>query len=375
MKQLLFLFFCFVFSLQSMAQFNWKKNNSGMYNSNETDTVWRSGSVAISHAFTSPYSSRLMVTGKYDTLTSKGLYVSLNEPRYDLLATLPLPLDTATVGMATQPTSNYQVGVFNNYANFQAGKVFSDVHNSSLEVGFTRGFSEQMGFRDGGRLQRGFTSKFSASFGNNSRNYQTDNFDIINLRLFTGNEVGNTATVGNFYAIRMENFRGPNAAIIQNGWGIYMQPVQLKNYFGGAVGIGTTTVTNALTVAAAADPLKIMGVQNGATDEHLLTIDNEGVVHKNLVKNLPKTFLNTTTNTVLTDDYQIYIHKGGDAVYTLPPPATRTGKSWKIVNIGSGTLTLSVAFYEGSTVRTTILHESGGHSFELFSDGMVYISL
>ena len=69
MKQLLFLFFWLVVSLQSMAQFNWKKNNSVLYNSNETDTVWRSGLVAISDGFTSPYSSRLMVTGKYDTLT------------------------------------------------------------------------------------------------------------------------------------------------------------------------------------------------------------------------------------------------------------------------------------------------------------------
>lgn len=366
-----FLFFL-LFSNALLAQNNWFLKNSTANNTTKTDTVYRPGAVAISHAFKSPFNNRLMVTGLYGAENSRGQYISLNEPRTDLLI---YPLATSTVGLATNPNANFQGLTVNNYANFQSGVTFTDVHNSSLEVNYQRGFADSLGFRDGGHLQRAATARFSGSFSNNNRAYQTDSFDLINLRLFTDNDAENTATIENFYALRMENIRGVNETIITNGWGIYMQPVLLKNYFGGNVGIGTTDVTNALTISATENPVKLLGLQNGNSDNKLLTIDNEGVVKENAFHEIKSSFLNTSTNTTLSNDYAIYIHNGGNVDYTLPAPTTRTGKAWKIVNIGTGTITTSLPFYEGNETRNTIINKPGAYSVTLFSDGTKYIAL
>lgn len=354
------------------AQSNWYKYQSTLYNTNTTDTVYRTGSLALSHAFKSPYNNRLMVTSNYDTLSNRGQYISLNEPRYDLEV---LPLDSSTVGIATEPEANYQVLILNNYANFQSNKVFTDVHNTTFEANYKRGNSEELGFRDGGTLNKAATSRFSASFGNNARAYKTGDFDLINLRLFTATTPENQAQIENFYALRMEPIRGVNTRIIKNGWGIYIQPSILNNYFAGKVGIGTNTVSHALTVNSMADPMKLQGLRNGESNTEVLTIDSDGVVKKNGLGNVYNSFLNTIANTTLTDDYAIYVHSGGDAIYTLPPASSRTGKIWQIVNVGSGTITTSLGFYEGDTIRNTILNKSGAYSYRLFSDGNVYISL
>lgn len=348
---------------------NWKLANSILFSRNDTTSIWRTGSVAISHAFRSAYNNRLLVTNKYNGSSTKVAYFSQNEPRLDLY---PFPLDSTTVGIATLPTDSFQGVVINNYGNFKSGITFTDVHNSALEVNYSRGYPDSLGFRDGGNLQRGFVAKFAGSFSNNNRPYRTQNFDILNLRLFTDNNSDNQAIVDNFYVIRMENFRGNNANIIQNGWGIYMQPTQLKNYFGGNVGIGTTNVTNALTVHSTSDPLKLTGLQSTSSDSKLLSIDAWGVVHS--VEKNNRSFLITTSATTLSDTYELYIHKGGDATYTLPPPSSRTGKTWRIVNIGTGTITLSVPFYEGKDQRTQILNAPNAHSYEIFSTGTEYVS-
>ncbi|MFV0471115.1 MAG: hypothetical protein ACK5L7_03640 [Paludibacteraceae bacterium] len=47
----------------------------------------------------------------------------------------------------------------------------------------------------------------------------------------------------------------------------------------GKVGIGANSPTNQLQVTAAADPLRLVGVQT-TTDTEVLTIDNNGIVHK-----------------------------------------------------------------------------------------------
>lgn len=367
-----FFLFLMLSSGGLFAQNNWYLHNTTTNNTTQTDTVYRTGAVAISHAFTSPFNSRLMVTGLYGAGNSRGQYISLNEPRFDIGV---FPLSPSTVGLATSTDANFQGLTINNYANFQSGITFTDVHNSSLEVNYQRGFSDSLGFRDGGHLQRAATARFSGSFSNNDRAYQTDNFDLINLRLFTDSDAGNTATVENFYALRMENIRGVNTDIITNGWGIYMQPTILKNHFGGFVGIGTTNVTNALTISATENPVKLTGLQTGNSNNKLLTIDNEGIVKKSSIHEIENAFLNTTINTTLSDDYAIYIHEGGDVTYTLPAPAIRTGKAWKIVNIGTGTITTSLPFNEGNETRNTIINKSGAYSFMLFSDGTKYIAL
>lgn len=371
MRFFIFLVFC---SANLIAQNNWYLQHSTANNTTKTDTVYRVGSVAISHAFKSPFNSRLMVTGFYGSENARGQYISLNEPRMDLVASPFIPLSTSTVGLATSPNANYQGLTINNYANFESGTTFTDVHNASLEVNYKRGFPDSLGFRDGGRLNRAATARFSGSFSNNNRAYVTDDFDLINLRLFTDADAGNLASVENFYALRMEEIRGVNSNIITNGWGVYIQPSLLKNHFGGFVGIGTTAVTNALTVMAVTNPVKFIGLQNGSETNKILTIDNEGVIKKNSINEITRTFNNTTSNTILTDSYEIYIHEGGNVVYTLPPANTRTGKVWKIVNIGSGTITTSLPFYEGDATRNTILNKAGASSYSLFSDGTKYIS-
>lgn len=367
-----FFLFCLLISSSILGQNNWFLQNTTTNNSNQTDTVYRSGAVAISHAFKSPINSRFMVTGLYGTENSRGQYISLNQPRTDIGV---YPLSTTTVGLATSPNANFQGLTINNYANFQSGVTFTDVHNTSLEINYQRGFPDSLGFRDGGHLQKAATARFSGSFSNNARAYQTDSFDLINLRLFTDDDEGNTANVENFYALRMENIRGNNEEIVTNGWGIYMQPTVLRNYFGGFVGVGTADVTNALTVSASENPIKLTGLQAGTGDNKLLTIDDDGVVKKNALREMKISFVNTTSNTTLSDENELYIHEGGDVIYTLPDPILRTGKSWKIVNIGTGIITTSQPFYEGNETRTSIINKSGAYRVTLFSDGTKYIAL
>ena len=257
----------------------------------------------------------------------------------------------------------------NNYANFKSDVTFTDVHNSSLEINYQRGFADSLGFRDGKRLQRAATVRFLGSFSN------TDNFDLINLRLFTNSDAGNTAKITNFYAFRMEAIRGVNANIVTNGWGIYMQPAILKNYFGGFVGIGTTDVTNALTVSSTGNPLKLIGLQSGSSENKILTTNSNGIITKNTVHEIKSDFFTSTTDITLSYNYGIYIHEGHSVTYTLSAPSTRTGKLWKIVNIGTGIITTSLTFHEGDTTRNTTLNKSGAYSYTLFSDGTKYIAL
>lgn len=66
-------------------------------------------------------------------------------------------------------------------------------------------------------------------------------------------------------------------------WGIYSQTstkLGLAVHAGGNVGIGTTSGTNQLVVSASSDPVKLEGLQNDASLDTVLTVDNTGVLHK-----------------------------------------------------------------------------------------------
>jgi hypothetical protein len=304
-----------------------------------------------------------MVTGLYGAENSRGQYVSLNEPRLDIGI---FPLSTSNVGLATSPSANFQGLTVNSYANFQSGVTFTDVHNSGLEVNYQRGFPDSLGFRDGGHLQRAATARFSGSFSNNDRAYETDDFDLINLRLFTDNDAGNIAKITNFYALRMEAIRGVNTDVLTNAWGIYMQPAILKNYFGGFVRIGTTDVTNALTVSSAENPLKLIGIQNGSSENKILTTNSDGIITKNAVHEIKSDFFTSTTDITLSDNYAIYIHEGNNVTYTLPAPSTRTGESWRIINIGTGAIITSLPFHEGDATRNTIINVNSELTFDKY---------
>ncbi len=367
MKNVIFSAVIMLFCQTVQAQIfsNWKTADTTLYNANDTAKIWRSGGVAISSWIRNPGSSKLLVTSPYVKKSARAAYFSINEPDwYDG--------DAAKIGLATDTSSTYTGLVVNHFANFKQGVYFKDVHNSALESNFIRGTIDTLGFRDGGRIRNGYTARLSATFNNNGRPHVTDEFDLLNLRLFTGSLPNSTAEVTNFYGIRLDFIRGINPAIIKNGWGIYIIPSILKNYFGGNVGIGTTNVTHALTVQAATDPIKATGLQE-SNDQQLVTVDGTGVLHRKPVSKID--FQVTYNNTLLSDDIQLYIHKGGSATYTLPIPSARTGKSWKIVNIGTGVITLSQSYYEGNTLRTDILNVAGGYTREIFSDGSSYIAI
>ncbi len=353
------------------AQSNWKTaEDSTQFNLNDTAKIWRSGAVSISQQHSSPLRNMVLVSTKYDSLLSRGMYVGVNEPRYDLETP-----DSTTVGMVIRPKDSAQGLVVNNYANFKTGVDFPDVHTSVGEFNMFRGLPDTLGYRDGGNVAKLAAVKVSSTFGNNARPYRTEDFDFINLRLFTSNEAGNAAQIENFFGLRLEGFRGVNPNIIKNGWGIYIAPSQLKNYFSGQVGIGTTVIAHALTVSSPTDPIQVSGLQYSSDDSDVLTVDRQGVVHKKTLSSTRPIFITTLSDTTLSEEVSLYIHKGGDAFFTLPPASRRKGQSWHIVNLGSGVITLSEPYCVGNESRRHILNTPESYSCELFSDGEVYFSI
>jgi hypothetical protein len=354
-----------------LGQSNWKKADSlNFFNNNDTSKIYRKGGVAISHAFLSPFQNKLLVTEKYYSINNRGAYFSLNEPRTDLETA-----DTTTVGLANNINESHNVLVANNFANFKQGLNFLDVHNSTAEFNFFRGSSNDAGFRDGGNLIKASVLKLAGNFNNNSKPYRNTEFDLLNLRFFTGNEALNPARINNFYAIRLEDFRGINPQIIENGWGLYIKPAILNNYFGGKLGIGTTNITHQLTIDAVSNPLKIGGLADGISSDKVLAVNAIGEVSKSNLADFSHSFISSSVGLILVDNVEIYIHKGGNVNYTLPSANTRTGKTWKITNIGSGTITTNIGFYEGDILRNTIINKSGANSFSIFSDGIDYIAI
>lgn len=362
MKRLIFIMLISQFCL---AQNNWKVVNDPIsYNSNATDSVWRSGPVAISHSFISPFNNRLLVTEKYGSANSRAFYASLNEP------------GSGDIGLGTSESNeSHNVMAVNHYANFQSEKTFSDVHTSTAEFNFFRGTRDLFGFDDGGHLNKAAVLKVAGNFGKNNKSYSNTEFDLINLRFFTSDSVANPATISNFYALRMEDFRGINTGMIDKGWGIFIKPTILNNYFGGKVGIGTQAVSHPLTIVAAGDPVKFVGLQNSTSDNQMISIDNDGVLHKKDTQQMNENFIIITGDVTLTENYFLYIHQGPEATYTLPAANTRTGKTWKIVNTGSGSIIFTLAYLEGSELRNTLLNKPGNYSIELFSDGTKYIAI
>lgn len=355
------------------AQSSWNVDSTQTPNVGVINNIWRKGNVAISDRFISPYNSKLMVINSYDTKYNKAGYFSLNEP-YKIPNTLS-PL----MPLANDSLDSHTGLVVNHFNNYKTGTYFKDVHNSTAEFGFFRGVRDSLGFQDGGRLFKSAVIKAAANFGFNNRNYVTEEMDIINMRLFTSEIANNPARIENFYALRMEDFRGINSNMITNGWGVFIKPTVLNNFFGGKVGIGTQNVTHKLTIEATENPLKITGLADDAIADKVLTINNQGAVSVksiNKLNNIQSFFTSRNEDTLyVSEQYQIYIHKGGNIRYMLPKPSLITGKSWRIVNTGYGTITLNCFFLQGSDTRTTIIPNMGAHSYLLFSDGVDYISL
>jgi hypothetical protein len=499
---------------------NWFKDTTNLYNFSAENRMWRSGDVAISPRYKFPNASKLQVLDDYNRRFNRAAYFSLNEPVWNYKN------DTTKIKVEEDTTTSHTTVVINQYANYKEGKRFRDVHNSALEVNMFRGIRDSLGFQDGGNLDKNATVKLSATFNNNGRAYQNTEFDIINLRLFTGSTANNTAIINNFYALRLEDFRGLNPQIIQNGWGIYMKPALLKNYFGGAVGIGTDNISHKLTIEATSNPLKITGlaqvdtvqaksvlavdasgsvnkigirdlmpifpstvdslkvrqrigvgtnnlshavnivatekplrieglskvdtiqnkdvlsigtdgsvnklnltsllrnknaevlhiskemvigdsnlavspyilsinatekplkikglaVQDTSTAKEVLSINQDGEVSKVAFSSFAQktinpvyTFSTHTQDTVLViSEKEVFIHKGAEAYYVLPDPASCPGKAWRIINVGTGSITLNYFFKDGSDQRKSIVPSPGASKFMIMSDGTEYIAI
>lgn len=60
---------------------------------------------------------------------------------------------------------------------------------------------------------------------------------------------GSSATITNLYGLRLYPPTSTTGLTVTNNWGVYSGWSSAKNYFAGGVGIGTTSFSNALTVA------------------------------------------------------------------------------------------------------------------------------
>jgi hypothetical protein len=368
-KKIILFTFLFTYNASGFAQ-NWNKLYSTA-NNNVTDTIWRNGPIMISDYMANSQNNKVGMVAKYNSTDNRGLFITLNEPDW-------FNRDGDSLRVAKYSTANHISLVASNYANFDASIDITDVHNSTAEFSYTRGLSDLLGFRDGARMERAATMRLVGVLGNNERAYSNNQFDLLNLRFFTSQSDANYSKIDNFYEVRLEELIGNNYQIIDKGWGIYMQPKILNNYFGGKVGIGIELPTAALSIVSdTLNPLIVSGLKNDAacTDIKLLSVDNAGVVHAKSLQSLNENFLSITLEISLDDVTYLYVHKGPNATYTLPAASTRAGKTWKIVNIGSGIITFTENYLEGDSMRNTLLNKSGNYSLELFSDGTNYIAL
>ncbi|WP_057121933.1 hypothetical protein [Flavobacterium sp. Root901] len=95
---------------------------------------------------------------------------------------------------------------------------------------------------------------------------------------FFGKPYDNTGTGGkSSFVLKSMQTDALNYGLAQNGTGSYHLYVDAIN---NRIGIGTITPSTALEVSAAANPIKLNGLQTGTSSDQMLTVDNTGVVRK-----------------------------------------------------------------------------------------------
>lgn len=128
-------------------------------------------------------------------------------------------------------------------------------------------------------------------------------------------------------------------------------PLVLNAQSGGNVGIGTVSPSNKLHVFAAADPIKVEGVQT-STDTELLTIDGSGVVHKVSVSSVGA-FLRNETNPSATDTINI-----NQSIFN-PSNLTVLSTSTFIVDTNADYYVLGDFYNSGTTIVNGTLKVGG----------------
>jgi hypothetical protein len=134
----------------------------------------------ISDFIANPQNNKMGIAAKYDSTNNRGLIVTLNEPNFH-----NLDGDSTRVGLANSNSSDHTSLIATNHANFYNSVANTDVHNATAEFSYTRGMSDLLGFRDGGRMGRAAALKLVGVFGDNERAYSNNQFDLLNLRFFT----------------------------------------------------------------------------------------------------------------------------------------------------------------------------------------------
>jgi hypothetical protein len=80
----------------------------------------------------------------------------------------------------------------------------------------------------------------------------------------------------------------------------------------------------------------------------------------------------TGAYTLLATDY-VVINTGAAATWTMPAASSCAGRIYRLLNQGTGNITLSAAVTTASgTTTTTLGSAAGSNAFEIISDGSVW---
>ncbi len=103
--------------------------------------------------------------------------------------------------------------------------------------------------------------------------------NVTDAKLLNIGNITNTAgTITNTYGLYIGNLTAGTQT--NTPYSIYAGDLNARNFLGGMTGIGIAAPTNALHVNAAANPLRLVGLQNGAGTDQVMTVDATGVVHQ-----------------------------------------------------------------------------------------------
>ncbi len=159
----------------------------------------------------------------------------------------------------------------------------------------------------------------------------------------------------------------------------------------GNVGIGTNAPGSSLDVKGA---LRLSGSTSGyvgfspaaaagsttytlptadGTNGQALTTNGSGTLSW-VTSNQVATYRTSATNTTFTASDYVVIHTGGTGfTWTLPTASSSAGRMLRLINHGTGTITLSQAITTGNGVTSTSLtFVSGSNTYEIISDGSVW---
>jgi len=119
---------------------------------------------------------------------------------------------------------------------------------------------------------------YNAIIGVNNQSTTLNTYSLLSFQHGIGTNATGVARIGSRLISTsggVGNYAGDMTFQVKNG-SVFLEGIYIKN--DGLVGLGTTSPTNKLTVTAATDPVKFVGLQS-AVDSTVLTVDGTGVLH------------------------------------------------------------------------------------------------